>query len=485
MARHLAHLTPLACGLALALLWRALITPFLPALGWVDTAVRVAVPALAALLWKRVHPVALHPGAVWAVGLWGSLGTLAVVALALADGGAPAPMRALATLVGVSPVYVLAFLLWAELYALLDVVGASVALAGSYVAAPLLYAGTSLLPDVLAPGIAAMLPLMGSGALLLAAGRLAPSHPAPAPARPWRELLGGVPWRIVAVVALVTFAAGVNRCYTTTAVDMVAAGIAGALLLVVALGLARRLSVFLVYKVALPVMMAGLVVGVVAGSTSLLAQVCVNVSYGFAMMVLILFLCDKAHRFGGSAFFMNAVARVCTTATFAVGAAVAGLLDSLFGPAGPIHATALYVLTLAGVAFAMFFWLSDGTSVAEFRKARPAHAPGIGASDAPVAAPGPDRTPGDALAPDEEPVPTAALLQRLLAERSTQVAAEYHLSAREAQVLELLAWGKSAKRIEELLVLSPNTVKTHVRHIYTKLGIHSRAELDALLHAEG
>ena len=29
-------------------------------------------------------------------------------------------------------------------------------------------------------------------------------------------------------------------------------------------------------------------------------------------------------------------------------------------------------------------------------------------------------------------------------------------------------------------MLSPNTVKTHVKHIYAKLGIHSRAELDAL-----
>ena len=65
--------------------------------------------------------------------------------------------------------------------------------------------------------------------------------------------------------------------------------------------------------------------------------------------------------------------------------------------------------------------------------------------------------------------------------RSRALAGEYRLSPRETDILVLLAWGKSAKRIEELMGISPNTVKTHVRHIYSKLGIHSRAELDILL----
>lgn len=69
----------------------------------------------------------------------------------------------------------------------------------------------------------------------------------------------------------------------------------------------------------------------------------------------------------------------------------------------------------------------------------------------------------------------------LIEERGRTLAGEYRLSPRETDILVCLAWGKSAKRIEELMDISPNTVKTHVRHIYSKLGIHSRAELDVLL----
>ena len=77
---------------------------------------------------------------------------------------------------------------------------------------------------------------------------------------------------------------------------------------------------------------------------------------------------------------------------------------------------------------------------------------------------------------------TASLeLEALIKARSRTLAGEYRLSPRETDILVLLAWGKSAKRIEELMGISPNTVKTHVRHIYSKLGIHSRAELDILL----
>ena len=69
--------------------------------------------------------------------------------------------------------------------------------------------------------------------------------------------------------------------------------------------------------------------------------------------------------------------------------------------------------------------------------------------------------------------------------RCEELASEYHLSPREREVLVILAWGKSARRVEEILGVSSSTVKTHMRHIYTKMGIHSRAELDALLNIEG
>jgi DNA-binding NarL/FixJ family response regulator len=53
------------------------------------------------------------------------------------------------------------------------------------------------------------------------------------------------------------------------------------------------------------------------------------------------------------------------------------------------------------------------------------------------------------------------------------------LRAREREVLDLLAAGKHYKEIASTLFISIDTVRSHVRHIYAKLDIHSRGEATA------
>ncbi len=65
--------------------------------------------------------------------------------------------------------------------------------------------------------------------------------------------------------------------------------------------------------------------------------------------------------------------------------------------------------------------------------------------------------------------------------RCAALASRYFLTSREAEVVELIASGCSAPRIAEMLVISENTVKTHSKRIYAKLGIHKRKELMQLL----
>jgi DNA-binding NarL/FixJ family response regulator len=50
------------------------------------------------------------------------------------------------------------------------------------------------------------------------------------------------------------------------------------------------------------------------------------------------------------------------------------------------------------------------------------------------------------------------------------------LTEREAEVLTLVARGLSNDEIAERLTLSTETVKTHVKHVYTKLGTRDRAQ---------
>ena len=61
------------------------------------------------------------------------------------------------------------------------------------------------------------------------------------------------------------------------------------------------------------------------------------------------------------------------------------------------------------------------------------------------------------------------------------LARRYGLSARQGEILLLLARGDLPRSIGNKLGISPGTVKAHVQHIYKKLGIHSKDELDALM----
>ncbi len=74
---------------------------------------------------------------------------------------------------------------------------------------------------------------------------------------------------------------------------------------------------------------------------------------------------------------------------------------------------------------------------------------------------GPDRAaPGPGAAPIAEPAPAPA---------------DADLTARETEVLALIASGLSDREIAERLVLSPHTVHRHVANVRTKLGLPTRA----------
>jgi len=71
------------------------------------------------------------------------------------------------------------------------------------------------------------------------------------------------------------------------------------------------------------------------------------------------------------------------------------------------------------------------------------------------------------------------IARRLVAtfqQRASADAASAQLSPREEQILRMLATGNRSKEIGHLLNISVGTVNTHIRHIYEKLHVRSRAE---------
>ena len=71
-------------------------------------------------------------------------------------------------------------------------------------------------------------------------------------------------------------------------------------------------------------------------------------------------------------------------------------------------------------------------------------------------------------------------------ERTVEVgSAETVLGAREREVLQLLAEGKTSPQIAQALHVSVKTIETHRRNIMEKLGIHNVAELTKYAVREG
>ena len=55
------------------------------------------------------------------------------------------------------------------------------------------------------------------------------------------------------------------------------------------------------------------------------------------------------------------------------------------------------------------------------------------------------------------------------------------LTRRELEVLTLIAAGHTNREMAESLVVSPETVKTHVRHVLNKFGVARKVEICALI----
>lgn len=76
---------------------------------------------------------------------------------------------------------------------------------------------------------------------------------------------------------------------------------------------------------------------------------------------------------------------------------------------------------------------------------------------------------------DEDPERRANRLEKTLSD-------SYGLTPREREVLHGLSLGLSYRLIAQDIGISEDTVRTHIRNLYRKCGVHSRAELLALLN---
>ena len=87
------------------------------------------------------------------------------------------------------------------------------------------------------------------------------------------------------------------------------------------------------------------------------------------------------------------------------------------------------------------------------------------------------RFPDSTLKSDGSIAPVAVKGRGQLHERCFEASERYSLSARQIEVLCLIAQGRNAEYVANTLTISVSTAQTHIRNIYQKLGVHSRQEL--------
>ena len=164
-------------------------------------------------------------------------------------------------------------------------------------------------------------------------------------------------------------------------------------------------------------------------------------------------LSNLAFRFGIPTLRMFAIARACSEAAIFSGVIIRRFLE---GSGLSQDGTVLLISACAGVVVVcvcVLLWRSERAVNADW-----------GAAGIEVAS-------GERVMGPRE---------RLIL-RCEQLARTHGLTARETEVLTLIAQRKTRSEIEQELFLSQNTVKTHVRHVYAKLGVHSKSDVYELV----
>lgn len=195
---------------------------------------------------------------------------------------------------------------------------------------------------------------------------------------------------------------------------------------------------------------------VVLGSTLGLDLVYTSIGKELLWMIFTCLMAYAAFRFGFSsvrAFGIGqAVYLGLSACSWGFGLACAPLDDSAMGRVAVAVALALTIV----VVFAFVFTDADIKFIFTWRHDDVAADTGVPAQN------------GAGTQTDGGPT---------VAERIAALPERFGVSARERQITELFAEGHSANWIAEDLVISKNTVRSHIRSIYTKLDVHSRREL--------
>lgn len=414
---------------------------------------------LAALTWRRVTPLLRRRGFVLGMSMLCVVGTALAAASPLLGGQICFAIGSVLTGLGTS---VLA-LKTGEAFGTLG--GREVLTAGAMalVFAVFLYFMGIGLPVVLRPAFIALMPLASALLYIMPA-----DDPFPADERAISSLGSRTPGlrtftRLVAAAAVVAATAGFARGIATASMadadySQIGPVVALAIFvasLVIAVAVNSGDIVRSVRRVYAALIILG--VAVVFASAFGLSLIYLSVGKELLWMMFTCLMAYMAFRFGFSpirAFGFGQAAYLAASAcAWGLGTVCAPAIDN---PSASLVVAAALMLAIIMV-FALIFTEADIKFVFTWKN------PSL-------------RETGTTTGANEQTMAPASSATSLQA-RIDALPASLGISAREGQIALLFAEGHSANWIAEELFISKNTVRSHIRSIYTKLDVHSRQEL--------
>jgi len=390
------------------------------------------------------------------------LTTLGTLATLLAQGSSALKTTWLIT-AGVTTGFGTAWLVvhWGEFYASIGTRRAAMYMSASVVLAVVIFFLAVTAAPVVGILLTASLPALSALALW---ANVRQENVRPESAAPIRAGDEGprfpLPWRFAAGMGLYGVVFGLNKCLDSpltgaafhSSQSMVVAG-SGAIALLLAVGtimFSKDLDFGFTYRPILPVMIAGfMALPFLGASVAVFARGIIGASYTFFEMLCWILVSNMVYWRRLPAIRTFGAARATVIGSILLGwiagfAATRGLAPT----SGQLTIYALIMVFILVISTVMVLSERD---ILELSSSAAEHVASVA----------------------EESEKVAGQWRQ----RCKRVAEKYGLSTREEEVLMLLAKGRSLAVIRDTLGIASGTVRTHVYHVYQKVGVHSRQEL--------
>lgn len=225
--------------------------------------------------------------------------------------------------------------------------------------------------------------------------------------------------------------------------------ITAALFLGLVVVLRERFDFSVFFRLSMPLVFLGLLVSAISASATFIAQLFCCVGSSLALTISFVVICNNSYRNHFTAAYPAGLLLSINTLTIILGGILRRFLESSQPPGSILHAGVVIILCVVCVLISVFVFNEDHF-YASWRRGWRAQEP-----------------------QSEDPGSLDTSVASL--------ADEVKLSNRECEVILLAARGKTNGEIATELFISPGTVSAHISNIYSKLGIHDRKALMALI----